>query len=45
MTDNGAVNRSALPPTALPIQAALPELRQALAQHRNVVLQAPPGAC
>ncbi|WP_322110886.1 ATP-dependent helicase HrpB [Steroidobacter gossypii] len=39
------MNRSAvdLPPT-LPIQAALPELRQTLAQHRNVVLQAPPGA-
>jgi ATP-dependent helicase HrpB len=29
---------------ALPIDAALPELRQALAEHTNVVLQAPPGA-
>jgi len=35
------VNRSAV---TLPIEAALPELRRALAEHRNVVLQAPPGA-
>jgi ATP-dependent helicase HrpB len=28
----------------LPIEAALPRLRAALAEHRNVVLQAPPGA-
>lgn len=41
MTDNRPVNRSA---PVLPIEEALPELRQALAQHRNVVLQAPPGA-
>ncbi|WP_232830994.1 ATP-dependent helicase HrpB [Peristeroidobacter agariperforans] len=34
------MNRSA----ALPIEAALPDLRRALAEHRNVVLQAPPGA-
>ncbi len=40
MVDNGRVNRSA----ALPIEAALPDLRRALAEHRNVVLQAPPGA-
>lgn len=39
MKDNGGVNR----PT-LPIEQALPDLRRALAQHRNVVLQAPPGA-
>lgn len=39
MTDNGGVNR---PP--LPIEQALPDLRRALANHRNVVLQAPPGA-
>jgi ATP-dependent helicase HrpB len=31
-------------PTILPIEQALPELRQAFASHRNVVLQAPPGA-
>lgn len=30
--------------TTLPIEAVLPELRQALASHRAVVLQAPPGA-
>ncbi|MDY6946646.1 MAG: ATP-dependent helicase HrpB [Pseudomonadota bacterium] len=41
MTDNGAVNR---PEIALPIESALPALRRALAEHRNVVLQAPPGA-
>jgi len=35
------VNRPAI---TLPIEAALPELRRALAEHRNVVLQAPPGA-
>ncbi len=29
---------------ALPIDAAIPELRAALARHRAVVLQAPPGA-
>ncbi|GFE78922.1 ATP-dependent helicase HrpB [Steroidobacter agaridevorans] len=34
------MNRS----VALPIEAALPDLRCALAEHRNVVLQAPPGA-
>ncbi|HVF18269.1 MAG TPA: DEAD/DEAH box helicase, partial [Steroidobacteraceae bacterium] len=28
----------------LPIDTALPELRAALSAHRNVVLQAPPGA-
>lgn len=32
------------PAITLPIEAALPELRRALAEHRNVVLQAPPGA-
>jgi ATP-dependent helicase HrpB len=31
-------------PTALPIDAVLPELRAALAAHRSAVLQAPPGA-
>jgi ATP-dependent helicase HrpB len=31
-------------PSALPIQAVLPELLQALQQHAGVVLQAPPGA-
>lgn len=41
MNDNGAVNRPAAP---LPIEQALPELRGALSDHRNVVLQAPPGA-
>ncbi|HEY0684062.1 MAG TPA: ATP-dependent helicase HrpB [Steroidobacter sp.] len=35
------MNRSV---TTLPIEQALPELRQTLARHRNVVLQAPPGA-
>jgi ATP-dependent helicase HrpB len=35
------VNRSAAP---LPIETALPDLRRVLAEHRNVVLQAPPGA-
>jgi ATP-dependent helicase HrpB len=30
--------------TALPIDEVLPELRQALAAHRALVLQAPPGA-
>ncbi len=40
MVDNGGVNRSA----TLPIEAALPDLRRALTDHRNVVLQAPPGA-
>jgi ATP-dependent helicase HrpB len=34
------VNRSA----PLPIEAALPDLRRALIDHQNVVLQAPPGA-
>lgn len=32
------------PASILPIEAALPALRHALAEHRNVVLQAPPGA-
>lgn len=32
------------PADSLPIEPALPELRRALADHRNVVLQAPPGA-
>jgi len=32
------------PPSGLPIDAALPALRQALAAHTRVVLQAPPGA-
>jgi ATP-dependent helicase HrpB len=41
MNDNGSVNRPAAP---LPIESALPDLRRALANHRNVVLQAPPGA-
>lgn len=41
LNDNGGVNRPAAP---LPIEPALPELRRALANHRNVVLQAPPGA-
>jgi ATP-dependent helicase HrpB len=36
------VNRPASAP--LPIEQALPDLRRALAAHRNVVLQAPPGA-
>lgn len=40
MIDNGAVNLS----SALPIEAALPDLRRALIDHHNVVLQAPPGA-
>ena len=40
MVDNGVVNRSA----PLPIEAALPDLRRALIDHHNVVLQAPPGA-
>src|SRR5262245_22770298 len=30
--------------TPLPIDNALPALRRALAEHRNVVLEAPPGA-
>ena len=30
--------------TSLPIDSVLDELRQALTHHRNVVLQAPPGA-
>ncbi|MET0533109.1 MAG: ATP-dependent helicase HrpB [Steroidobacter sp.] len=33
-----------LPIATLPIAGALPELRRALSDHRNVVLQAPPGA-
>lgn len=33
-----------LPSTSLPIDSALPELLAALMAHRNVVLQAPPGA-
>lgn len=37
----GGVNR---PAVLLPIESALPDLRAALAGHRNVVLQAPPGA-
>lgn len=41
MTDNASVNRPSAP---LPIESALPELRRALVEHRNVVLQAPPGA-
>lgn len=41
MNHNGGVNQSA---STLPIERALPELRRALADHRNVVLQAPPGA-
>jgi ATP-dependent helicase HrpB len=41
LNDNGSVNRPAAP---LPIEPALPELRRALSDHRNVVLQAPPGA-
>ena len=40
MNDNDGVN----PTAPLPIEQALPDLRQALAKHRNVVLQAPPGA-
>ncbi|MBL8271251.1 ATP-dependent helicase HrpB, partial [Steroidobacter sp.] len=35
------MNRPAVP---LPIELALPDLRRALIDHRNVVLQAPPGA-
>ncbi|MFC4309639.1 ATP-dependent helicase HrpB [Steroidobacter flavus] len=31
-------------PASLPIETALPDLRRALTDHRNVVLQAPPGA-
>lgn len=41
MIDNAGVNR---PAVQLPIDAALPDLRRALSEHRNVVLQAPPGA-
>lgn len=41
MNDNGGVNR---PAATLSIDSALPDLRRALANHRNVVLQAPPGA-
>jgi len=33
-----------IPQFHLPIDAALPELRTAVASHANVVLQAPPGA-
>jgi ATP-dependent helicase HrpB len=33
-----------VPPDPLPIEAALPEVRAALAAHRNLVLVAPPGA-
>jgi ATP-dependent helicase HrpB len=33
-----------IPQFSLPIDAALPELRAAVAAHANVVLQAPPGA-
>ncbi len=33
-----------MPPDPLPIEAALPEIRAALAAHRNLVLVAPPGA-
>ncbi|HEY5756699.1 MAG TPA: ATP-dependent helicase HrpB [Steroidobacter sp.] len=32
------------PAVLLPIEQSLPALRHALAEHRNVVLQAPPGA-
>ena len=35
---------NAVVPTPLPIDDVLDELRQALTRHRNVVLQAPPGA-
>src|SRR5687768_1833755 len=41
LNHNGGVNRTAAP---LPIESALPELRRALSEHCNVVLQAPPGA-
>ncbi len=41
MNDNGEVNQPAF---RLPIEQALPDLQHALADHRNVVLQAPPGA-
>jgi len=41
LNHNGGVNR---PASTLPIERALPELRRALTDHRNVVLQAPPGA-
>lgn len=41
LNDNDGVNRSA---SALPIEHALPELRRALTERHNVVLQAPPGA-
>lgn len=40
LNHNVGVNR----PAPLPIEQALPELRRVLDQHRNVVLQAPPGA-
>ena len=33
-----------MPPDPLPIEAALPEVRAALAAHQNLVLVAPPGA-
>lgn len=33
-----------MPDTSLPVHEALPELREALAQHATVILQAPPGA-
>ena len=41
--DNGAM-KSALPPTSLPIEAALPELVRALDAKGRAVLVAPPGA-
>ena len=41
MRDNTTVKN---PQFALPIDAALPALRAAVAAHANVVLQAPPGA-
>jgi ATP-dependent helicase HrpB len=40
-SDNTAVKN---PTLSLPIDATLPSLRQAVAAHANVVLQAPPGA-
>ena len=35
---------TSLPPTDLPVEACLPELQQALADHRQAVLTAEPGA-
>ncbi|TXM91453.1 hypothetical protein FV219_21160, partial [Methylobacterium sp. WL122] len=41
---NDALARSPLPHSSLPIDAALPDLRAALARSNAAVLVAPPGA-